>query len=117
MIPFLPLHAFLPLPRRPTALRGESISPLSPANTARRSTSTARKPSSDHFRRLDAALAGVDHLICYAVKANSNLAVLDLLNRERAGFDIVSAGELFRVLKAGGKPECCTFAGRRQDPT
>ncbi len=65
----------------------------------------------DHFRRLDAALAGVDHLICYAVKANSNLAVLDLLTRERAGFDIVSAGELFRVLKAGGKPECCTFAG------
>ncbi len=64
-----------------------------------------------HFRRLDAALSGVDHLICYAVKANSNLAVLDLLVRERAGFDIVSAGELFRVLKAGGKPECCTFAG------
>ena len=65
----------------------------------------------DHFRRLDAALSGVDHLICYAVKANSNLAVLDLLAHERAGFDIVSAGELFRVLKAGGKPECCTFAG------
>ncbi len=65
----------------------------------------------DHCRRLDAALSGVDHLICYAVKANSNLAVLDLLVHERAGFDIVSAGELFRVLKAGGKPECCTFAG------
>ncbi len=65
----------------------------------------------DHFRRLDAALDGMDHLICYAVKANSNLAVLDLLVHERAGFDIVSAGELFRVLKAGGKPECCTFAG------
>ena len=65
----------------------------------------------DHFRRLDAALAGLDHLICYAVKANSNLAVLDLLARERSGFDIVSAGELFRVIQAGGKPECCTFAG------
>ena len=65
----------------------------------------------DHYRRLDVALAGVDHLVCYAVKANSNLAVLDLLARERAGFDIVSAGELFRVIKAGGKPECCTFAG------
>ena len=65
----------------------------------------------DHFRRLDAALDGLDHLICYAVKANSNLAVLDLLVHERSGFDIVSAGELFRVLKAGGKPECCTFAG------
>ena len=65
----------------------------------------------DHFRRLDAALAGLDHLICYAVKANSNLAVLDLLARESSGFDIVSAGELFRVVQAGGKPECCTFAG------
>ncbi len=65
----------------------------------------------DHYRRLDAALAGLDHLICYAVKANSNLAVLDLLARERSGFDIVSAGELFRVIHAGGKPECCTFAG------
>ncbi len=65
----------------------------------------------DHYRRLDAALTGLDHLICYAVKANSNLAVLDLLTRERSGFDIVSAGELFRVIQAGGKPECCTFAG------
>lgn len=65
----------------------------------------------DHYRRLDAALAPLDHLICYAVKANSNLAVLDLLARERSGFDIVSAGELFRVIQAGGKPECCTFAG------
>lgn len=65
----------------------------------------------DHYRRLDAALDGLDHLICYAVKANSNLAVLNLLSRERSGFDIVSAGELFRVVHAGGKPECCTFAG------
>ena len=65
----------------------------------------------DHYRRLNAALDGLDHLICYAVKANSNLAVLDLLAHERAGFDIVSAGELYRVLHAGGKPECCTFAG------
>jgi diaminopimelate decarboxylase len=65
----------------------------------------------DHFRRLDEALKPLDHLICYAVKANSNLAVLNLLARERSGFDIVSAGELFRVTRAGGKPECCTFAG------
>jgi diaminopimelate decarboxylase len=65
----------------------------------------------DHYRRLDAALEGIDHLICYAVKANSNLAVLNLLAQERGGFDIVSSGELFRVLQAGGKPECCTFAG------
>lgn len=65
----------------------------------------------DHFRRLTAAFSGVDALICYAVKANSNLAVLHLLQQERSGFDIVSAGELYRVIQAGGKPECCTFAG------
>ncbi len=64
-----------------------------------------------HFQRLDAALRGLDHLICYAVKANSNLAVLNLLSRERSGFDIVSGGELYRVLQAGGKAEHCTFAG------
>jgi diaminopimelate decarboxylase len=65
----------------------------------------------DHYRRLDQALAGVDHLICYAVKANSNLAILNLLAKENAGFDIVSSGELFRVTKAGGDPAKCTFAG------
>jgi len=64
-----------------------------------------------NFQRLDRALASLDHLICYAVKANSNLAVLDLLAREGAGFDIVSGGELFRVLKAGGRADRCTFAG------
>lgn len=65
----------------------------------------------DHFRRLDKALDPLEHLICYAVKANSNLSVLGLLAGENSGFDIVSAGELFRVQKAGGKPEQCTFAG------
>jgi diaminopimelate decarboxylase len=65
----------------------------------------------DHYRRLDAALSGIDHLICYAVKANSNRAILNLLSREAAGFDIVSGGELFRVLAAGGDPQKCTFAG------
>ncbi len=65
----------------------------------------------DHYRRLDQALGGLDHLICYAVKANSNLAVLRVLIEEGAGFDIVSGGELFRVLRAGGKAESCTFAG------
>src|SRR5271170_5109975 len=64
-----------------------------------------------HYRRLDAALAGVPHLICYAMKANSNIAILDLLAKENCGFDIVSSGELYRVEKAGGKPEQCTFAG------
>ena len=65
----------------------------------------------DHYRRLDAALSEIDHLICYAVKANSNRAILNLLAREGAGFDIVSSGELFRVLAAGADPGCCTFAG------
>lgn len=65
----------------------------------------------DHYRRLDAALAGVDHEVAYAVKANSNLSVLRLLATDGAGFDIVSGGELFRVIKAGGDPAHCTFAG------
>ncbi|KAB2641755.1 MAG: diaminopimelate decarboxylase [Verrucomicrobia bacterium] len=64
-----------------------------------------------HFRRLDEALSGVPHAIAYAVKANSNLSVLRLLAAQGAGFDIVSGGELFRVLKAGGDPAHCTFAG------
>ena len=65
----------------------------------------------NHYRRLDAAFSGLDHLICYAVKANSNIAILNLLAKENSGFDIVSSGELYRVEKAGGKPEQCTFAG------
>ena len=65
----------------------------------------------DHYRRLDTALAPLDHLICYAVKANSNGAILKLLAEAGAGFDIVSGGELFRVLKAGGAAAKCTFAG------
>ena len=70
----------------------------------------------DHFRRLDAALSPLDHLVCYAVKANSNRAVLGLLAREGAGFDIVSGGELFRVIHAGGDPTRCTFAGLGKSP-
>ena len=65
----------------------------------------------DHFKRLDQALEGLDHEVAYAVKANSNLSVLRLLEAEGAGFDIVSAGELFRGIKAGGDPAKCTFAG------
>ncbi len=65
----------------------------------------------DHYRRLDAALLPLDHLICYAVKANSNRAILKLLADAGAGFDIVSGGELYRVLKAGGAAAKCTFAG------
>src|SRR6266567_8492461 len=65
----------------------------------------------DHYTRLDAALAPLDHLICYAVKANSNRAILKLLAEAGAGFDIVSGGELYRALAAGGDPAKCTFAG------
>lgn len=57
------------------------------------------------------ALAGTDHLICYAVKANSNLAVLNTLARLGSGFDIVSLGELKRVLAAGGQPSKIVFSG------
>jgi diaminopimelate decarboxylase len=65
----------------------------------------------DHYVRLDTALQSLDHLICYAVKANSNRAILKLLADAGAGFDIVSGGELYRVLAAGGDPAKCTFAG------
>src|ERR1044072_1402639 len=65
----------------------------------------------DHYARLDAALSPLDHRICYAVKANSNRAILKLLADAGAGFDIVSGGELFRVLAAGGDAARCTFAG------
>ena len=64
-----------------------------------------------HFHAFDEALSGVDHLICYAVKANSNLAVLNVLARLGAGFDIVSIGELERVLAAGGDPKKIVFSG------
>jgi len=64
-----------------------------------------------NFRRLDEALAPVRHLPCYAVKANSNLAVLRVMAELGAGFDVVSGGELERVMEAGGKAEYCIFAG------
>ncbi len=64
-----------------------------------------------HWRAFDEAFAGRDHLICYAVKANSNLAILNLFARLGSGFDIVSVGELERVLAAGGAPEKIVFSG------
>ena len=65
----------------------------------------------DRFQQYDTALSGVDHRICYAVKANANLSVLRELVEAGAGFDIVSAGELYRVLQAGGDPSAVIFAG------
>ena len=64
-----------------------------------------------HWRVFDAALGERKHLICYAVKANSNLAVLQVLARLGSGFDIVSVGELQRVLLAGGDPKRVVFSG------
>ncbi|MCC7518169.1 MAG: diaminopimelate decarboxylase [Verrucomicrobiae bacterium] len=64
-----------------------------------------------HCRRLMAALHPLDTLLCYAMKANSNLAVLSRLARLGSGFDTVSAGELYRALRAGGKASRCVFAG------
>ncbi len=63
------------------------------------------------FRAYADALAGMDHLVCFAVKANSNLGVLNVLARLGAGFDIVSRGELERVLAAGGDPHKVVFSG------
>lgn len=64
-----------------------------------------------HWHAFDRAFGSHPHLICYAVKANSNLAVLNVLARLGSGFDIVSGGELARVLKAGGQPEKIVFSG------
>ncbi len=65
----------------------------------------------DHFQKLDAALGPLDHLICFAMKANSNLSVMRVLAKLGSGFDVVSAGELQRVIAAGGDPKLCVFAG------
>ncbi len=64
-----------------------------------------------HFRVLDDAFAPLPHLLCYSVKANSTLAILSLLSKQGSGFDIVSGGELYRVLKAGGEPKRIVFSG------
>src|SRR3954467_2589032 len=65
----------------------------------------------DHFQKLDRTLAPVEHLVCFAMKSNSNLAVLRVLANLGSGFDIVSGGELQRVIAAGGDPRKCVFAG------
>ncbi len=63
------------------------------------------------FREFDAAFAGIPHLVCYAIKANSNLGVLNVFARLGSGFDIVSGGELARVIAAGGEPSKIVFSG------
>src|SRR5256885_4786323 len=64
-----------------------------------------------HFQKLDRAMAGVDHLVCFAVTSSSNQSVLRTLAKLGSRFDIVSGGELQRVINAGGDPKKCAFAG------
>jgi diaminopimelate decarboxylase len=64
-----------------------------------------------HFRVFDQAFAKVPHIVCFSVKANSNIALLRTFINEGGGFDIVSGGELFRVLKAGADPKKIVFSG------
>lgn len=64
-----------------------------------------------HWQAFDQAFGDIPHLVCYAVKANSNLAVLNVLARQGSGFDIVSAGELARVIAAGGEAAKTVFSG------
>lgn len=69
-----------------------------------------------HFRVFDQAFAGMPHLVCYAVKANSNLAVLRLFINQGSGVDIVSGGELYRALKAGVHPGKVVYSGVGKRP-
>ena len=69
-----------------------------------------------NFRAYDEAFGDLPHTVCYAVKANSSLAILAMLSRAGAGFDIVSGGELFRVLQAGGDPAKIVFSGVGKTP-
>jgi diaminopimelate decarboxylase len=71
----------------------------------------SRRAILERFRAYDEGLGDVPHRICYSVKANSNLHILALLAGAGAGFDIVSGGELFRVLRAGGDPSGVVFSG------
>ncbi len=65
----------------------------------------------DNFRAYDESFGDLPHEVCYAVKANSSLAILSMLAKAGAGFDIVSGGELYRVLQAGGNPSKVVFSG------
>jgi diaminopimelate decarboxylase len=71
----------------------------------------SRAALTEAFRRYDRAFGARPHLICYAAKANSNLAILNLFARLGSGFDIVSGGELARVIAAGGDPAKTVFSG------
>src|SRR5215471_2959500 len=76
----------------------------------------SRSMVEERYRAYDSALNGLPHTICYAVKANSNVSLLRLLSGLGSGFDIVSGGELFRVLNAGGDPAKVVFSGVGKTP-
>ncbi len=101
-----------PFPRRDGELCAEDV-PLS--SIAERYGTPAyvysRAAIEAAYRSFTAAFTGVAHLVCYALKANSNLALLDLLARQGCGFDIVSGGELARVIAAGADPRRVVFSG------
>jgi diaminopimelate decarboxylase len=71
----------------------------------------SQRTLTEHFQKLDRAMGAVEHLVCFATKSNSNLSVLRTLANLGSGFDIVSGGELQRVIAAGGDPRKCVFAG------
>ena len=71
----------------------------------------SQRTLTEHFQKLDAAMSPVNHLVCFSVKSNSNLSALRALANHGSGFDIVSGGELQRVITAGGDPRRCIFAG------
>ena len=71
----------------------------------------SKKAIQTKYTEFDLAFTSKQHLICYAVKANSNISILNILAKMGSGFDIVSSGELFRVLKAGGSPDRVIFSG------
>jgi diaminopimelate decarboxylase len=75
----------------------------------------SRSTIEENFNHIEGRLADIPNLICYSVKANSNLKILNLLRQAGAGFDIVSRGELARVLKVGARPDTIVFSGVGKD--
>ena len=77
----------------------------------------SRSTIEENFNHIRGRLADIPNLICYSVKANSNLRILNLLRQAGAGFDIVSRGELVRALKVGARPDTIVFSGVGKDET
>jgi diaminopimelate decarboxylase len=101
-----------PFHYRDNALFAEDVSVAAIANTQGTPCYIYSRAALEHnLLAYEQALGDTPHLTCFAVKANSNLAVLNVLARQGAGFDIVSAGELERVIAAGGEPGKVIFSG------